>query len=208
MVSPGEPTQSASPGRDAEILRERDRIAAGLHDEVIGRVFTIGLNLQTTAALATDRLLRGRIEQAIDDLDALVHVIRATVFDLQTRLKDPGLLEGILHLCEQLSPVPDVTLRGPVNGALQPADTAGLLDVLDDALLVIGHHWTPVAIDISAADGAHVTMLQLRPLPDATSAAGEPDDEFPRLRDRAAQAGIRIEIEPGPELVQISWHAA
>lgn len=207
MASPGEPTQSPRPVHDADILRERDRIATELQNEVIQRVFSVGLHLQSTAAMASDRLVRSRVEQAVADLDHLVLIIRDAIFDLETRLKDRGLRAGILHLCEQFSPVPDVTFRGPVDGALHPVATAELLDILDNALTIIGHHWAPVAIDITAADGAHVTTLQAVPLSDA-AAAGDPDHEFPGLRARAAEAGMRVEIEPGPALVQISWHAA
>jgi signal transduction histidine kinase len=207
MASPGELGRLPGTGGDAEILRERDRIAGELQNEVIQRVFSIGLNLQSTATITTDSFVRRRVEQAVDDLDHVVQIIRSTVFDLEARLKGRGLRAGIVRLCEQFSPVPDVSFRGPVDGALHPAASAELLDVLDQALAVIGRRWAPVHIDVTAADGAHVTVLQAVPLPGAT-AARESDGEFPALRDRAARGGLGIEIEPGPELVQISWHAA
>ena len=207
MASPSGPAQSPGPGRDAGILRERDRIGAELQNEVIQRVFAIGLHLQNTASITVDPLVRRRVEQAIDDLDHVVRVIRDTVFGLQDRLKERGLRAGIVHLCEQLSPVPDVTFHGPVDGALHPAATAELLDILDDALAVIRRHWAPVLIDVTVADGTHVTMLHAVPRPDTTQ-AGEPHDEFPGLRDRAAQAGMRMDVQAGPERVRIWWHAA
>jgi two-component system, NarL family, sensor histidine kinase DevS len=188
-------------------MRERDRIAAELQNEVIQRVFAIGLNLQSTAALTGDPAVRRRVDQAIDDLDHVVQVIRDAVFHLEARLKGRGLRAAIVHLSEQLSPVPDVIFYGPVDGALHPTANAELLDIVDDALTVIGRHWAPAAITITAADGAHITMLQAVPLPD-TQAAGEPDQEFSGLRDRAARAGMRIEINREPESVQITWHAA
>jgi hypothetical protein len=207
MGAPDDPARSPGPGGDAGILRERDRIALGLQNEVIQRVFAIGLNLQGTAELTPDPLVRRRVEQAVHDLDHVVHIIRDTVFHLEDRRRGRGLSAGIVRLCEQLSPVPDVTFHGPVDGALPPAASAELLGVVADALAVICHRWSPVAISITAADGGHVTMLQAVPRPDAPGAA-EPDGEFPELRGRAAEAGLRIEIEPGPELVQICWCAA
>jgi two-component system, NarL family, sensor histidine kinase DevS len=207
MALPRGPAASHAPDRESDILRERDRIAAELQDQVIQQVYAIGLNLQSTASQVADPLARRRIGQAIDDLDQLVHILRDAVFGLQTRLKDRGLLAGILHLCEQLKPTPDVTFRGPANGTLHPATSAWLLDLLADALVLIGDQWTPVAIDVTAADGAHVTTLRAVPRVGA-AAAGEPDGKFLGLRDRAAKAGMRIQIEPSPERVQISWHAA
>jgi two-component system, NarL family, sensor histidine kinase DevS len=208
MTSPSEPAGPSGSSRDADIMRERDRIAAELQNEVIQRVFAVGLNLQGTAAITVDPLVRRRIDQATDDLDHVVQVIRDAVFHLETRLKGQGLRAGIVHLCEQLSTVPDVTFHGPVDGALHPATAAELLDILDDALTVIGRRWALAAIDVTAADGGHVTMMQAVPLPDARGAAESDDDSFPGLRDRAARAGLRIEIKREPESVQISWHAA
>jgi two-component system, NarL family, sensor histidine kinase DevS len=188
-------------------MRERDRIAAELQNEVIQRVFAIGLNLQGTASITTEPLVRRRVEQAITDLDRVVQVIRDAVFHLETRLHGQGLRAAIVHLSEQLSPVPDVTFHGPVDGALHPTAAAELRDILDDALTVLGKRWALAAIDITAADGVHLTRIQAVSLPDAR-AAGETDDEFLRLRHRATRAGMLIEIEPGPESVQITWHAA
>jgi two-component system, NarL family, sensor histidine kinase DevS len=205
MASPGEPAQP--PGRDADIVRERDRIAAELQNEVIQRIFAIGLNLQSTAAITAEPVVRRRVDQAINDLDHVVQVIRDAVFHLQARLKGRGLRAAIVHLSEQLSPVPDVTFHGPVDGALHPTASGELLDILDDALTVIGRHWAPTAIAITAADGVQITRVHAVLLPDARD-AGEPDQEFPGLRDRAAQAGMRIEITREPGSVQISWHPA
>ena len=104
MASPSEPAQSPGPSCDAEVLRDRDGSAAELHNEVIQRIFSVGLHLQGTAAIAIDPQVRGRVEQAINDLDHVIRVLRDPVFGLETRLKDRGLPAGIVHLCEQLSP--------------------------------------------------------------------------------------------------------
>jgi signal transduction histidine kinase len=207
MGSPGGAARPPDPGGEADILSERDRIAAELRNEVIQRVFAIGLNLQGTAAIAKDPLVRDRVDQAVSDLDHVVRIVRDAVFHLEARLSGQGLRAGIVHLCERLSPVPDVTFHGPVDGALHPIASAELLDILSDAVTVIGQHWALAAIEITAADGAHVTTARAVPLPDPGGAA-EPDYEFPGLRERAARAGIRVDIEPGPQSVQISWHAA
>ena len=137
----------------------------------------------------------------------MVRVIRDAVFGLKAHRKDRGLRAGIVHLCEQLSPVPDVTFHGPVDGALHPAASTELLALFADALAVIGRRWAPVLISVTAGHGAHVTVLRAVPLPAAMEAGG-PDYEFAGLRGRAAEAGMAIEIEPGPQFVQICWHAA
>jgi len=52
-----------------------------------------------------------------------------------------------------------------------------------------------------------VTTLRAVPLSGAT-ATGKTNYELPGIRDRAAQAGMRIEIQSRSEHIQISWHAA
>lgn len=79
MASPDQPTPSPDPGRDADIVRERDRIAAELHNEVIRQLFVIGLQLQSTQAMAGDPLVRRRVEKAIIDLDHVIETIRDAV---------------------------------------------------------------------------------------------------------------------------------
>jgi signal transduction histidine kinase len=207
MASPGEPAQPLGPRGDADLLHERDRIAAELQHQVIQRVFAVGLNLQGTAAMVADPLARHRVEQAVGDLDHVVQLIRDAVFHLQAHLTGPGLRAGIVHLCDQLSPVPEVTFHGPVDGALPPLARTELLDILHDALAVLHRHWAPVHVHVTAAGGAHVTVLQAVRRPGAQAAAG-PGQEFPGLRQRAAQAGMRIDIQQRPESVQIRWHAA
>lgn len=72
-----------------------------------------------------------------------------------------------------------------------------------DALAIIRHRWSPVLIGVTAGDGAHVTVLQAVPLPDATGAE-DPGHESSDLRGRTAEAGMRIEIDPRPKSVRIS----
>ena len=207
MASPAKPPRSSGQDRDLAVLLERDRIAAQLQNEVIQRIFVIGLALQSAAAKAADPLLRRQVEKAIDDIDDVVKIIRDTVFGLQDRLKGHGFRAGILHLCEQYSLAPDVTFRGPVDGALHPGTSARLLDTLHDALGVIRQHWAPVLIDVTANGSTHATVIQAVPLPGAAQAT-EPERQFPGLQARAAQAGIRLEIHPGPDSARFIWHAA
>ncbi len=207
MASPAQPPRAPGQDRDLAVLLERDRIATQLQSEVIQRIFAIGLTLQSAAAKAADPLMRRQIEKAIDDTDDVAKIIRDTVFGLQDRLKDHGFRAGIVHLCDQYSLAPEVSFRGPADGALHPGTSAQLLDILQEALGVIRQHWAPVLIDVTANGGAHATVIQAVPLPGAAQAT-EPERQFPGLKARAAQAGIRLEIRPGPDSTRFIWHAA
>jgi two-component system, NarL family, sensor histidine kinase DevS len=76
------------PGREPAALRKRDRTARELDNEVAQRIFAIGLTLQSAAAIAVDPLVRDRIDQAISDAEAVIQLIRDTVFDHEHRPDD------------------------------------------------------------------------------------------------------------------------
>jgi len=201
------PVQPPDGNADHAVWRERERIAAELRNEVVQRVFSVGLSLQSAAARAADPLVRRRVEQATEDLDHVIQIIRDTVFGLEHQLKNRGVRARVLHLCEQLSPAPEVSFRGPVDGALRPHTSNRLVEVLGEAFAVIAHHWTPVLVDVTADDGALATVIHAAPLPAAPgrTALG---DELARLRASAAQAGMRVEIEPSREATRFAWHVS
>lgn len=58
-------------------------------------------------------------------------------------------------------------------------------------------------INVDAPVGGFVTMTRVVPLP-GPDATGGPDQHFAGLRASATQAGIRIEIESGPEGTQFA----
>jgi two-component system, NarL family, sensor histidine kinase DevS len=92
------------PAHELDVVREPDRAAAELQDQVIQAIFAAGLHLQSTAAITVDPLVRRRVEKAIGDLDDIIRVIRDSVFGLDHRLKDHRLRTGIVHPCEHPPP--------------------------------------------------------------------------------------------------------
>ena len=131
------------------VQQDRDRIAAGLQDEVIQRIFAAGLSLQSAASLSSQPGVRQRVEAASDDLDQVLRLLRDTVFGLEQRLHDRGLRQEILDLCEELSPTPEVSFSGPVDGALQPGTGTWLVQLLREALVVIGPDAVPASIGVT-----------------------------------------------------------
>lgn len=69
--------------RDLSVLVDRERIARDLHDQVISRVFTVGMDLQGVLARLRSPELAARLTQSVDELQAVIEDIRRTVFDLQ-----------------------------------------------------------------------------------------------------------------------------
>ncbi len=190
--------------REASILEDRDRIATDLRDKVIQQIFAAGLTLEGAAMRTSDQDMRRRIDQTVDDLDHAVLVLRNTIYGLEHRLEGRGLRAEILRLCEELNLAPELSFTGPVDGVLHPDDRAGFVELIQEALPLIGQHFAPAHIAITASGDSCTATVEARPLAGATGM--ETSSELSSLRDQAVQAGIGVDIEPGPDSTRFAWH--
>jgi signal transduction histidine kinase len=89
---PTEPVRESQTGRrtqqalrreacDTAVAHDRERIAEGLYDTVIHRLFAAGLQLQATCQVV-DSQAQARIETTIDLLDATIAELRKEIFSL------------------------------------------------------------------------------------------------------------------------------
>lgn len=78
------PTDSGA-AASAELTRylaqDHDRIAQGINDVVVRRIFAAGLDLQAALGLIGEHRGASKIWHAIDELDQAVRDIRDTIFD-------------------------------------------------------------------------------------------------------------------------------
>ncbi len=188
--------------REATVAQDRDRIAAGLQDEVIQRIFAAGMNLESASSQITQPPVRRRVEAAARDLDQALRLIRDTVFGLEHRLQGRRLSEEILELCSGLSPVPEVSFTGPVDGALEPDDRTRLVALLREALAVIGQDAALASIGVTAGDAACVAEIEATLLRHAIGWTARESDV---LREQAARAGASVDIVPVPGGVRFAW---
>jgi signal transduction histidine kinase len=63
------------------LAEDRDRIAQGMTDVVVRRIFAAGLDLQAALGLIGEHRGASKIWHAIDELDQAVREIRDTIFD-------------------------------------------------------------------------------------------------------------------------------
>jgi signal transduction histidine kinase len=63
---------------------DHDRIAEGLNDLVVRRLFSAGLDLETALALIGDHQAAGHVQHALSELDSAIRDIRDTMFDCRT----------------------------------------------------------------------------------------------------------------------------
>jgi hypothetical protein len=82
------PTRDPPPGRagdwaDAALLlaQDRDRIAAGMNDLVVHRLFAAGLALETALGLMGGHPGAGKVHEAVGELDLAIRDVRNVVFD-------------------------------------------------------------------------------------------------------------------------------
>ena len=78
---------AASPAQAVlDMLEDHERIALGLNEVVVRRLFAAGLDLQAALGLMGDHPASGKICHAVDELDQAIRDIRDTI----VTIKPPG----------------------------------------------------------------------------------------------------------------------
>jgi Rrf2 family protein len=102
------------------LLEDRERIAKELHDGAIQALFAVGMGLQGSAALAASEELRGRLQDAVEEVDRVMRDLRTYIFGLRPA-ELTGRAADVIQLArEALSNVSRhaqaVTCRGRCTG--------------------------------------------------------------------------------------------
>lgn len=190
-------------GRDLAVQADRVRGEAGLHDQLVRRIFAAGLALESAAELSAEPEVRRRIDDAIANLDDAVRIFRNTAFRPEYRQSDRGLREELLDMLWRVAPDAEISFSGPVDGALPPGARAVLVDMLREALDLISPHLVPARVAVSADEHAQVTVIEAVRAPGLASG---PAHEFRSLRDWAAHAGIGLDIQPDAQVTRFAWN--
>ncbi len=106
-----------------ELRNDRARIARDLHDDVIQRLFAVGLNLQSSLRMIGSQDARDQIAQAIDYLDQTIQGIRTTIFDLE-HSGDHTTRSSLIALTKEIvKPAgidSEVRFSGPIDSVIGP----------------------------------------------------------------------------------------
>ncbi|MBS2938366.1 GAF domain-containing sensor histidine kinase [Nocardioides sp. J2M5] len=185
------------------LYEDRDRIARDLHDLVIQRLFAVGMGLQATAKQPDlDDRVRGRLTDAIDELDDTIKDIRRTIFALGSLGADANLQTEVETLVERAGAVmklnPKLRLVGPVRSTVPHEVVPDLLAVLGEALTNVARHAHASAVDVvlSAVDGNVVLVVadDGRGMDRRAAASGL---ENMRVRARRHGGDLQVESEAG-----------
>ncbi len=189
--------------RQLDVLADRDRIAADLHDHVIQRLFATGMSLQGTVRRIGDPQARGRVSRAVGQLDETVREIRTSIFDLHTAGTDPdqSLRRQLLDIVEEVAADAEVAPSVRISGAI---DTL----VPDD----VGTHATAVLREAvsNAVRHSHAQMIVITVEADTDLVIDVMDDGVGvppgvarsgllGIDRRAARFGGSLLVGPGPE---------
>ncbi|MFI2707916.1 sensor histidine kinase, partial [Nocardioides sp. CER28] len=161
------------------IAADRDRIARDLHDLVIQRLYSTGLQLQ--AARNGDAAGMGAaIAASVRDIDTSIRDLRATIFELGRGLTSTlsGEARGLVQeYAAALGFQPALRLSGPVDTALTASVADEALLVLREALSNIARHAHATAAQVELTASAAWFMLRVADdgvgmAPDAGVASG------------------------------------
>lgn len=186
--------------RELDVLSDRDRIARGLHDHVIQRLFAVGLSLQGTAQRTQTPEIKSRLTETIDDIQAIVQDIRHSIFDLQSNTSaDSSKYRQHLHsiIAEMTADTglrTTVRLAGPVT-VLAPPLSDDVEAVLREAVSNVVRHASAgtVSVELKVRDEVSIEVTD--------DGIGIPENITRRsglanLAARAEQAGGSFSVEP------------
>ncbi|MGY1938411.1 MULTISPECIES: GAF domain-containing sensor histidine kinase [Nocardia] len=189
--------------RELDVLSDRDRIARGLHDHVIQRLFAVGLSLHGTAQRARVPEIKSRLTDTIDDVQSIVQDIRHSIFDLQSNTtadssKYRKHLHGIVvDMTADTGLRTTVRLAGPVT-VLAPPLSDDVEAVLREAVSNVVRHAaaSTVAVELQVKDDVTIAVTD--------DGAGVPADISRRsglanLAARAENAGGSFSVTNRPE---------
>ncbi|HUO37649.1 MAG TPA: GAF domain-containing protein [Mycobacterium sp.] len=150
--------------RELALLTDRERIAHDLHDQVIQRLFSAGLNLQTTIAYCHSAVIAQRLNQTIDELQGIIDHIRTTIFelhaapgrhDLQQRIQD-----AVATLTDNRDIATTVRTSGPlaaVSPVLAEHAEAVIVEALSNAVRHSGA--TTVTVHVTVNDELSIDVI-------------------------------------------------
>lgn len=185
--------------RELELLQDRNRIAQDLHDQVIQRLFAVGLGLQSTQKREQDARLATRMSAHIDQLHSVIEQIRSAIVDLRAAPARPPTLRGMVldlisELVTDLSPTITVRLSAALDD-LPP-------DLAEDVMAVVRVGVSdairyPGASDLGVAASVEGAALVVEIRHDGPSGLAT-DGGLPGLQQRTVAANGSLTITRPP----------
>jgi signal transduction histidine kinase len=150
--------------RHLTVLADRERIARDLNDQVIQRIFAVGLDLQGTIARSRSSEITARLNRSVTDLQAVIKDICNTVFELHvTGTQRVGFRQRIEAAVAELTENRDIATTLQTSGPMSVIgdDLAGhaesvILEAISNAVRRPGA--TQLTVAVIVADELNVTI--------------------------------------------------
>lgn len=195
--------------RELTLRRERERLAADLHDLVIQRVYALGLSLSMLARRHPE--LRDQLEPLVQETDLVTGELREVIFDLRhgpTTLQALGELAR--DLIEDSSRVlgfePDLHVLGSADAPIGEDVAHEALAVLREALSNVARHAGASAVEVSV--GVQDGDVVIRVADDGARDVAVPSADGHGLRNmraRAVRLGGQMDIARPGRGTTVTW---
>jgi PAS domain S-box-containing protein len=191
---------------DSEMQRERERIAADLHDGVMQSIYGVGLSLRRAAADLGDRepAAGERIAESIDELSRSIADIRRYVMDLRPVSFTGDLGQSLSDVARLFEVSAAITTRLEIDAGCAPAEDHALamFHVAREALSNVRRHARATEVEIALRREHDALCLVVRDNGVGFQAAGDrPEGHFGldnmQLRARVVGGVLQIESRPG-----------
>jgi len=189
--------------RMLDLLADRDRIAGGLHDHVIQRLFASGMSLQAIVGRITDSEARNRVNGVVGQLDETMREIRTSIFDLHTSGEETptSLRRRMLDLVAEASVNTDRSPAVRISGAvdrLVPPDIAehSLATLREGVSNAVRHaNATDIVVTVEAGEDLVIGVTD--------NGVGMPPDVarsgLLNLEHRARECGGTVTVSTNPD---------
>ena len=186
------------------ILRDRERIARDLHDGVIQSLFGIGTVLQVAERMdGGEDLIRGRINDAMLEIDRVIKDVRNYVYALRPTLLQQSTVQQAL---ERL--VADMGARHGVPASLQCEDGCGellapvaieVVHMVREALANVARHANAAHCRVAARRVDHSVQIEVEDDGRGFDAASVPRGHgLSNLHERAVAIGGSLDVDTAP----------
>ncbi len=194
--------------RQLDVVTDRERIAADLHDHVLQRLFALGLGLQAAhARLPTSDAAR-RVDEAVDQIDGIIRDIRTSIFDLHTARGGRELAARVQAAATGMAADTDiepvVRVSGDVEGV--PEDLAIAVEaVVREGVSNAVRHAAPSQITVTVSADSTLTVEVVDDgigIPETVGRSGLANVV---ARARAAGGDARVARRPVGPGTRLTW---
>lgn len=189
------------------LLEDRDRIALGLHDNVIQTIYAVGLNLEECRNLTEEnpRQARWELERAITDLNAVIRDLRSYITGGEPQVSaGPGLREAIGRLAATMVGAHQVRFSLKLDPGAADRLTAGqagpVLSIAHEAMSnTLRHaHAQECIVSLHLRDGGVRLLVEDDGVGFVPGASAGQGLGLRNLAERAQRLGAKLEIITTP----------